>query len=58
MWVNILPLANGLSKLVMLMDTRDGGVEAWVTLPKQDMALFECDPKLLEFATHNSAINI
>ncbi|PON64746.1 Transferase [Parasponia andersonii] len=52
-WVNILPVANGLSKLVTLMDTREGGVEAWVTLGKNDMDLFERDPLLLEFATKN-----
>ena len=55
-WVNILPLANGLRKLAMLMDTRDGGVEAWVTLGKKDMDLFEREPELLRFATQNLAI--
>ncbi|XP_062109535.1 vinorine synthase-like [Humulus lupulus] len=53
-WVNILPLPNGaVRKLVTLMDTRDGGVEAWVTMDKEEMALFECHPQLLQFATHN-----
>ncbi|PON64749.1 Transferase [Parasponia andersonii] len=52
-WVNILPLEDGASKLVALMDTRDGGVEAWVTLGKDDMALFERSPELLEFAIQN-----
>ncbi|PON64750.1 Transferase [Parasponia andersonii] len=52
-WVNILPLLQGVSKLVALMDTRDGGVEAWVTLSEKEMALFERDPELLEFATQN-----
>ncbi|KAL5578558.1 hypothetical protein UlMin_020257 [Ulmus minor] len=36
--------------LVTLIDTREGGVEAWVCLSKQDMALFEHDPELLAFS--------
>lgn len=52
-WVNILPVSNGVSTLVTLMDTKDGGVEAWVTLNEKDMALFERDPQTLEFATRN-----
>ncbi|THG01607.1 hypothetical protein TEA_010043 [Camellia sinensis var. sinensis] len=37
-----------------LLDTRDGdGIEVWMTLLKEDMALFESDPELLAFALPN-----
>ncbi|CAL5409396.1 unnamed protein product [Camellia sinensis] len=37
-----------------LMDTRDGdGIEVWMTLLKEDMALFESDQELLAFASPN-----
>uniref|UniRef100_A0A803PH92 Transferase n=1 Tax=Cannabis sativa TaxID=3483 RepID=A0A803PH92_CANSA len=56
-WVNILPLPNGVvKKLVTLMDTKDGGIEAWVSLDKEEMSLFESHPQLLEFATHYYSI--
>ncbi|PON64742.1 Transferase [Parasponia andersonii] len=57
-WVTV-PVATGGSNFVTLMDTKCGGVEAWVTLTKEDMATFETNPELLEFAypsTKNHAI--
>ncbi|KAJ4715320.1 vinorine synthase-like [Melia azedarach] len=37
---------------IILMDTRLGdGIEAWVLLPEEDMALLELDKELLAFAT-------
>ncbi|KAL9462402.1 hypothetical protein AB3S75_000412 [Citrus x aurantiifolia] len=40
------------SPVVILMDTRFGdGIEAWVSLLEEDMALLEVDKNLLEFAT-------
>ena len=37
-----------------LLDTRDGdGVEAWMTLKEEDMALFQEDLELLAFASPN-----
>ncbi|KAF3437961.1 hypothetical protein FNV43_RR20717 [Rhamnella rubrinervis] len=41
------------NNFVRLMETRDGGgVEAWVTLTKQEMALFASHPQLLLFVSH------
>ncbi|XP_047323514.1 (13S,14R)-1,13-dihydroxy-N-methylcanadine 13-O-acetyltransferase AT1-like [Impatiens glandulifera] len=38
--------------LVVLMDTRDGeGIEAWVTLDEEEMALLETNDELLTFAS-------
>ncbi|XP_059446891.1 stemmadenine O-acetyltransferase-like [Corylus avellana] len=48
-WVCIsnVPIKN----VVMLMSTRSGnGIEAWVTLGEEDMATFENDQELLQFA--------
>ncbi|KAG6670898.1 hypothetical protein I3843_Q030300 [Carya illinoinensis] len=40
-----------------LMDTRDGsGIEAWITLSKEDMALFEQEKDLLEYASFNPTV--
>ncbi|KAK3013800.1 hypothetical protein RJ639_009014 [Escallonia herrerae] len=40
------------ANLTILMDTKSGdGVEAWVTLTEEDMAIFERDPELLTFAS-------
>ncbi|KAI7999541.1 Vinorine synthase [Camellia lanceoleosa] len=37
-----------------LLDTSDGdGIEVWMTLLKEDMAVFESDPELLAFASPN-----
>ncbi|XP_062112623.1 stemmadenine O-acetyltransferase-like [Humulus lupulus] len=48
-WVTV-PVVTGHGNFVRLMDTKEGGVEAFVTLSKEDMALFECDSELLDFA--------
>ncbi|XP_062099004.1 stemmadenine O-acetyltransferase-like [Humulus lupulus] len=48
-WVTI-PFVTGHNNVVTLTDSRDGGVEAWVTLSKQDMASFERDPEILQFS--------
>ncbi|KAK2991045.1 hypothetical protein RJ640_019366 [Escallonia rubra] len=41
-----------LANVTILMDTKSGdGVEAWVTLTEEDMAVFERDPELLTFAS-------
>ena len=45
-----IPVVTGHPNMVSLMDTAGGGVEAWVTLSKQDMALFETDSLLAKFA--------
>lgn len=43
-----LPIAS----LIILVDTRSGdGIEAFVTLPEQDMAIFQRDPQLLAFTS-------
>ncbi|CAJ1963581.1 unnamed protein product [Sphenostylis stenocarpa] len=44
------------SNTVALMDTRDGGVEAFVTLDHQDMLFFEQDEQLLHYALHNPSV--
>ncbi|KAJ0037612.1 hypothetical protein Pint_22418 [Pistacia integerrima] len=42
---------------VVLMDTKDGeGVEVFVTLNKEEMALFELEKELLEFAAVNPSV--
>ncbi|XP_010550538.1 PREDICTED: BAHD acyltransferase At5g47980 [Tarenaya hassleriana] len=39
---------------VIIMDAKDGeGIEAWVTLPEQDMLEFEHDQELLAYVTPN-----
>ncbi|KAF3437950.1 hypothetical protein FNV43_RR20706 [Rhamnella rubrinervis] len=56
-WVSIA--AEPPVNLLILRDTRDGGgVEAWVTLTKQEMALFECEPQLLQFASLNPSVSL
>ncbi|XP_015894414.3 stemmadenine O-acetyltransferase [Ziziphus jujuba] len=43
--------------LAMIIDTRDGGgVDMWLCLTQEDMALFERDPELLEFASPNPSL--
>ncbi|POO00197.1 Transferase [Trema orientale] len=45
------PLTVGHDNFVSLMDTKDaGGIEAWVTLSKEDMDSFQRNPEILEFA--------
>lgn len=42
---------------IIWMDTRKGdGIEALMTLKKQDMAIFEHDEELLQFASLNPSI--
>lgn len=44
---------------VLLMDSKDGkGVEAWVTLPEQDMPVFVRDQDLLTYAVLNPPVLI
>lgn len=55
MWVTTseCPVKNS----VILIDTRDGdGIEAIVSLEEQDMALFECDVELLQYASLNPTL--
>ncbi|KAF3437665.1 hypothetical protein FNV43_RR20421 [Rhamnella rubrinervis] len=50
-WVS-LDSGSSLNNFIMLISTRDGdGVEAWVTLSEEDMAVFELDPELLSFVS-------
>ncbi|XP_050204597.1 BAHD acyltransferase At5g47980-like [Mercurialis annua] len=43
---------------VTLMDARDGdGIEAWLTLSEEDMAFFEKNPEILEFAAVNPSVS-
>ncbi|XP_054793844.1 stemmadenine O-acetyltransferase-like [Prosopis cineraria] len=54
-WVSLPPLE--MNNLIILMDTSDGkGIEAWVSLTPQDMALVETNHELLEFASLNPTI--
>ncbi|CAL9239566.1 unnamed protein product [Arabidopsis halleri] len=55
-WVagNVAPV---LGNLAMLMDSKDGqGIEAFVTLPEENMSSFEQDLELLAFASLNPNI--
>ncbi|KAI9095027.1 hypothetical protein K1719_026491 [Acacia pycnantha] len=55
-WVSIPSLKK--NNFIYLMDTHDGkGIEAWVTLIEQDMALVEKNHELLEFASLNPTIS-
>lgn len=51
--------ANTIMKnVVIMMDMRSGdGIEAWVTLDEGDMAIFEKDHDLLEFASINPSVS-
>ncbi|KAF5443015.1 hypothetical protein F2P56_035612 [Juglans regia] len=54
-WVTVATMV--LNNPIVLMDTRDGsGIEAWITLSEEDMALFEHDKELLEFASFNPSV--
>ena len=57
-WVTVARCA--INGAILLMDTRSGnGVEVFVTLEEQDMAVFERDAELLEFASSNpSALDL
>nr|XP_048317910.1 BAHD acyltransferase At5g47980-like [Ziziphus jujuba var. spinosa] len=56
MWVTVPNPSH--KNLVTMMNTRDGdgGVEFWLCLSEEDMALFERDPQLLEFASPNPSL--
>jgi len=42
-----------------LIDTRDGdGIEACISLSPEDMALFESNMELLEFAAANHSVSV
>ncbi|XVF49689.1 hypothetical protein PTKIN_Ptkin04bG0033300 [Pterospermum kingtungense] len=46
-----------LNKLAILLDTSDGkGIEAWIELPKEEMAKLEQDPEILAYASLNPTI--
>ncbi|CAK7327406.1 unnamed protein product [Dovyalis caffra] len=48
-----------LKNIVCLIDTRDGdGIEAWVILSPEDMALFGSNKELLEFAAENPCVSV
>ncbi|XP_054793045.1 stemmadenine O-acetyltransferase-like [Prosopis cineraria] len=54
-WVSIPSLK--IKNSIILTDMSDGkGIEAWVTLSEQDMALMETNLELLEFASLNPSI--
>ncbi|KAM2695483.1 hypothetical protein EV1_039973 [Malus domestica] len=45
--------------LILLADTKQhDGIEAWVTLDEQEMAIFESDPELLAFGSVNPSISL
>lgn len=44
---------------VLLIDSKDGaGVEAWISLPEQDMSVFVGDQELLTYAILNPPVHI
>ncbi|KAG5236487.1 BAHD acyltransferase [Salix suchowensis] len=48
-----------LKNVVFLIDTRDGdGIEAWISLSPEDMALFESNKELLEFSAANPSVSV
>ncbi|WCJ36909.1 HXXXD-type acyl-transferase family protein [Euphorbia peplus] len=45
-----------LNKTAIFIDTKDGeGIEAWVTLPKEDMAKFQQNPIVCSYASFNAS---
>ncbi|KAJ7961340.1 BAHD acyltransferase [Quillaja saponaria] len=56
-WVSSANAQYHIKNIVTMLDTKDGnGIEAWVYLSEQDMALFEQDQELLAFAALNPSI--
>ncbi|XP_016648514.1 PREDICTED: vinorine synthase-like [Prunus mume] len=54
-WVSYVAVA--INNVTVLMDKRDGnGIEAWVTLSQENMALFESNKELLEYASLNPGV--
>lgn len=52
-----MTIPNYMHNMFMLLGTRDGkGMEALVSLSKEDMALFEHDKELLGFAAANPSV--
>ncbi|MCL7047009.1 hypothetical protein MKW94_029481 [Papaver nudicaule] len=50
--LRVTPSVFPYKNVVVLMDTKSGdGIEAWVSMTKDDMAEFECDDELLHFVT-------
>ncbi|KAI7992376.1 Vinorine synthase [Camellia lanceoleosa] len=55
-WVGIVGQASIIPPGMALMDTRDGeGVEIWLTLIEEDMAIVEANQELLHYASPNKA---
>ncbi|XP_059658762.1 acyltransferase Pun1-like [Cornus florida] len=50
-WVGYSSIKN--NNTILLLDAKEGGVEAWITLEEKDMAALECDEELLAFASLN-----
>ncbi|KAI4313297.1 hypothetical protein L6164_026288 [Bauhinia variegata] len=56
-WVSSAALAH--KNAIVLLDTKNReGIEAWVTLEQEDMAVFERDDELLAYASSNPSIYI
>nr|UBU50654.1 mutant BAHD acyltransferase protein [Turnera subulata x Turnera krapovickasii]UBU50655.1 mutant BAHD acyltransferase protein [Turnera subulata x Turnera krapovickasii] len=56
-WLSIA--STSIKNVLLLIDTRDAaGIEAWLTLSEEDMAFFECNKELLEFATLNPSVSL
>ncbi|KAI5352091.1 hypothetical protein L3X38_004982 [Prunus dulcis] len=54
-WVSIP--GDILKNVATLIDTNEGyGVDAWVSLSEEDMALFECELELLAFTSLNPSV--
>ncbi|BFG28783.1 hypothetical protein CerSpe_150570 [Prunus speciosa] len=54
-WVSYIPVEA--NNLTVLMDKRDGnGIEAWVNLSQENMALFESNEELLAYASLNPRV--
>lgn len=57
-WLSIV-LTVELKNIMCLIDTRDGdGIEACICLSPEDMALFESNEELLEFAAANPSVSV
>nr|QXN66177.1 acyltransferase 2 [Boswellia serrata] len=52
-WVSSVPLTGSVfMNLIILVETRSGdGIEAWMTLDEQDMAILASNPEFLKFAS-------
>ncbi|EEF47536.1 BAHD acyltransferase At5g47980 [Ricinus communis] len=53
----VVPPRDPIKNIISLIDARDGnGIEAWVTLKEEDMAIFERDQELLAVASLNPSV--